>query len=90
MITNDARYTQEIKSRIVMAQASFNKNKALLTSKLDLNLRKKIVKFYIWIIALHGAENWAHWRVDQKYLEILRNVVLEKVGEHQFDRPCEK
>jgi hypothetical protein len=69
MITNDARYTQEIKSRIVMAQASFNKNKDLLTNKSGLNLRKKIVKCYIWIIALHGAETWILWRVDQKYIE---------------------
>jgi hypothetical protein len=26
------------------------------TSKLDLNLRKKLVKFYIWSVALYGAE----------------------------------
>jgi len=69
MIANGARCSQEIKSRIVMAQAAFNKNKALLTSKLDLNLRKKIVKCYIWIIALCGAETWTLWTVDQKYKE---------------------
>ena len=51
-----------------MAKASFNK-KNLLTSKLDLNLRKKLVKCYIWSIVLCGAENWTLWKVDQKYLE---------------------
>jgi len=30
--------------------------KTLFTSKLDFNLRKKIVKCYILSIALHGAE----------------------------------
>jgi hypothetical protein len=35
MITNDARCTREIKPRIVMAKAAFNK-KTLFTSKLDL------------------------------------------------------
>jgi hypothetical protein len=40
MITNDARCTREIKSRIDMAKAAFNKKKNLFTSKLDLNLRK--------------------------------------------------
>jgi hypothetical protein len=44
--TNDARCTLEIKSRSVMAKAAFNK-KILLSSKLDLNLRKKLVKCYI-------------------------------------------
>jgi hypothetical protein len=46
-ITTDARCTREIKSRIAMAKAAFNKKKNLFTSKLDLNLRKKLVKCYI-------------------------------------------
>jgi hypothetical protein len=31
--------------------------KSLFTRKLDLNLRKKLIKCYIWGIALYGAEN---------------------------------
>jgi hypothetical protein len=50
--------------RISMAKAAFNKIKTLFTSRLDLNLRKKLVKCYIWSIALYGAE-----KVYQKYLE---------------------
>jgi hypothetical protein len=49
--------TNEIKSRIAIANAAFNKKKTLFTSKFDLNLRKKLVKCYIWSIALYGAEN---------------------------------
>jgi hypothetical protein len=41
-----------------MAKAAFNKNATLFTSKLDLNLRKKLVKSYIWSIALYGADIW--------------------------------
>jgi hypothetical protein len=52
-------YRREIKSRIAMAKAAFNKKKTLFTSKLDLNLRMKLVKCYIWSIALYGAgERW--------------------------------
>jgi hypothetical protein len=40
-----------------------------LTSKLDLNLRKKTVKYCILSIALYGAETWTLRKVDQKYLE---------------------
>jgi hypothetical protein len=68
MLPNDARCTREIKSRIAMAKAAFNK-KALFTSKLDLNLRKKPVKCYIWNITLYGAETWTLQKVDQKYQE---------------------
>jgi len=55
MITNDARCTREIKSCIFMAKVAFNK-KFLFTSKLDSNLRKRLVMRYIWSIAWYGAE----------------------------------
>jgi hypothetical protein len=41
-----------------MAKAAFNRKRALFTSTLDLKLRKKLVKCYIWSIALCGAETW--------------------------------
>ena len=41
----------------------------LFTSKLDLNLRKKLIKCYIWSMALYGAETWTLRSADQKYLE---------------------
>ena len=44
VLTDDGRCTCEIKSRIAMAKAAFNKKNNLFTSKLDLNLRKKLVK----------------------------------------------
>ncbi|PNF36607.1 hypothetical protein B7P43_G13846 [Cryptotermes secundus] len=69
LIDDDGRCTCEIKSRIAMAKAAFSKKKNLFTSKLDLNLRKKLVKCYIWSIALYGAETWTLRAVDQKHLE---------------------
>jgi hypothetical protein len=36
---------------------------------LDLELRKKLVKCYVWSIALYGAETWTLRAVDQKQLE---------------------
>jgi len=51
-----------------MAKAASNK-KTLFTCKLDLNLRKKLVKCYIWSIALFGTETWVLREVDQKYLD---------------------
>ena len=39
------------------------------TSKLDLELKKKLVKCYIWSTALYGAETWMILSVDQKHLE---------------------
>jgi len=70
MLRNDGRCTHEIKSRIAMAKTTFNKKRALFTSTLNLKLRKKLVKCYIWSIALYGAETWTLRAVDQKHLEI--------------------
>ena len=41
----------------------------LFTSTLDLELRKKLVKCYVWSIALYGAETWTLRARDQKHLE---------------------
>jgi hypothetical protein len=57
MLTNDVRCTCEIKSRIAMAKAAFNKKRALIAGKLDWELRKKLVKCYSWSVALYVAEN---------------------------------
>jgi len=58
----------EIKSRMVIAKAAFDKKETLFTSKLDLNLRKTLIKCYIWSTELYGAENYTLQNLDQKYL----------------------
>jgi hypothetical protein len=39
-----------------MAKSAFNMKRALFTSNVDLELRKKLLKCYIWNIVLYGAE----------------------------------
>jgi hypothetical protein len=44
----------------------------LFTGKLCANLRDKLVKWYVWSIALYyGAETWTLRKVDQEQLEVL-------------------
>jgi hypothetical protein len=69
MLTNDGSCTCEIKCRVAMAKATFNKKRTLFTSTLNLKLRKKLVKCYIWSTALYGAETLTIRAVDQKHLE---------------------
>ena len=52
-----------------MAKAAFNNKKNIFTSKLDLNLRKKLVKCYVWSMVLYSAETWTLQATDQKRLE---------------------
>jgi len=69
ILTNDGRCTCEIKCRIARAKAAFNKKRTLFTSTLYLELRKNLVKCYVWSIALYGAETWTLRAIDQKHLE---------------------
>jgi hypothetical protein len=89
MITNDTRYTRDIKSSIAMAEAAFNKTKGLFTNKLDLDLRKKLVKCCIWLIALLGVDMWTLREVEQKYLESFEMCCwrrMEKISWNNFVR----
>jgi len=54
---------REIKFRIALTKAAFKKKKDLFTSELDSNLRKKVVKCYIWSIEFYGAETWTLFKV---------------------------
>jgi len=44
-------------------------SKTLFTSKLDLDLRNKLLKCCIWSIALYGVETWTLQKVGEKYPE---------------------
>jgi hypothetical protein len=54
---------------LLWKKAAFNKKRALFTSKMDLELRKKPVKCYIWIVALYGAETGTLRAVVQEHPE---------------------
>jgi hypothetical protein len=78
-IINDPRSTCEITSRIAMAKAAFNQKETFFTSKLDLNLKKKLLNSSLgasssMVLKLGLSEN--RFDVPLK----LRNVVLEKDG----------
>jgi hypothetical protein len=62
------------------AKAAFNKKKTLFTSRLDLNLRKKLVKCYIWSMALYGAETRTLRAADQIYLESFEMWCWRRMG----------
>jgi hypothetical protein len=65
MITNGTTCTCKTKFRIAMAKAAFNRKKILFTRKLDLDLRKTLVKCYISSTALYKDETLTLLEVDQ-------------------------
>jgi hypothetical protein len=51
------------------AKEAFNRKILLLTSKHYIELRKKLVRCYVWSIALYGSETWTLRKLEQRYLE---------------------
>jgi len=47
-----------------MLKTTFNKKETPITSKLDLLLKKELVKWHIWSIADYGAEALTFWKVE--------------------------
>jgi len=55
-ITQDNKYTTEIKRRIALAKQAFTEKQNLLTSRhLSIKIRKHFIKTYIWSVALYGS-----------------------------------
>ena len=48
VLTKDGYCTREIQMKIVIAKEAFNRNMSLLTSKLNIELKKNLVRCYVW------------------------------------------
>ena len=60
--------------RIAIAKIAFNTKIPLLTSKIEIELRKK-GEFYIWNVAFHVSEIWTPRKLERKYLGSFENGV---------------
>ncbi len=58
MITEDNKCQREIRRRVAMGKEAFKKRNELLRGKLDLQLRKRMVKSLTWSVTLYASETW--------------------------------
>jgi hypothetical protein len=62
--------TKEIRYRIAQAKAAFLVRKKLLCSKsIKLNIKKRLVRTYVWSVALYGCETWTLNKAEEHSLE---------------------
>ena len=54
---------------IVIAKGAFNRKISLLTNKLNIELRKKLLRCYVGSIALYDSDIWTLRKLERKYLE---------------------
>ena len=52
-----------------MAKEAFNGKRSIFCGPLEKELRKRLVNFFVWSIALYGTETWTLRRNERKRLE---------------------
>ena len=55
-ISSNMNCCQEVKLMIAMAKEAFNKKRSIFCGSLEKELRKGLVKCFVWSVALYGAE----------------------------------
>ncbi len=68
-ITDDGRCEQEIKIRIAMGKEAFNARKRLFTARMNLDLKKRMLKNLVWSVVLYAAETWTLKQAEINKLE---------------------
>jgi len=79
LITEDGYCDKEIRSRIGLAKAKFMEMKKILISKMNLDLRKRIVKCLAWSVALHASETWTISKTVMKRIEAFEMWIWRKM-----------
>lgn len=70
LVNEDGRCDSEIRSRIGIAKANFGSMRKILTNmSLDIQLRMRLLRCYVWSGLLYGCESWNMSSVMQKRLE---------------------
>ena len=79
-ITEAGRSIVEVKARIGMAKSAYTDRRELLTNRLSLPLKKKIVKTVIWPVLMYGCETWTMTKEVMRRIEACEMWLWRKMG----------
>ena len=78
-ISSNMYCCQEVKQRIVMAKEAFNRKRRIFCGRLEKELRKRLVKCFVWCVVLYGAEAWKLRLNEQKQLKSIEMWVWKRI-----------
>ena len=78
-ITEDGRCEVDIRTRIAIAKDAFTKRKELLSRRMKLITKKRIIKTVIWSVLLYGAETWSLRKEDVRRLEAFEMWIWRRI-----------
>ena len=80
LFSSDARCEKEIRRRIGIAKSSFTSMNKLFTSRnIDMAVRIRVIKCYVWSTLLYGCEAWTLSSVMIKKLEAFETWLYRKM-----------
>ena len=68
-MTEDCRSCHDVRRRIALGKEAFNKKSDLMRGSLSLQLKKRMVKAFVWSVALYGSETWTLEKENIRRLE---------------------
>src|SRR6476469_4798053 len=80
LISEDGRCSDDVKTRIGMANDAFNKRNELLTRSIRVDLRKRLVKTLVWPVVLYECETWTMRKEEINRLNAFEMWVWRRMG----------
>lgn len=69
IIQSDGRTNEEIKARLAMGRLAFGRKKELLSNGLHPQIKNRIIKSFVWSIAMYACETWTLKEDDKRRIE---------------------
>ncbi|MGI4401071.1 reverse transcriptase domain-containing protein [Klebsiella pneumoniae] len=69
IITKDNRCKRDVRSRIAQAKKLMANKRELLASNINVGVRKRLLKTFVWSVALYGCETWVLGKSERDRLE---------------------
>jgi hypothetical protein len=79
LISEDGYCEKDIRTRIGMGKSAFLAKKRLLTSNINMGLKKRIIRSTVWSVMLYGAETWTLTQADRKRIEAFEMWVWRRM-----------
>lgn len=81
ILDENADHEKEIKRRIGISKSAFNNMKSIFQSrKINMKLKLRLLKCYIWSVLLHGVETWTISKKMEKRLEAYEMWLYRRIG----------
>ncbi|KAJ4440147.1 hypothetical protein ANN_08285 [Periplaneta americana] len=78
-ISSNMSYSQEVKRRIAMAKEAFNRKRSIFCGSVEKEARKRLLKCFMWSVALYGEETWTLRRSEEKRREVFEMWIWRRM-----------